>query len=128
MEKSDDALRTLFSGLSTDGLTAGDKVEIIAHVRERAARRSAWRENRFEWLMGMAALALLAAVAAAVWIFAPDRVAGIFAKIKLPEIDLPDTSFLHSPMLILVAACGVVLLIFDRLVRNRYNKKHLTEL
>ncbi len=149
MEKSDDALRTLFSGLSadgftadglsTDGLSAGDKAGIMARVREQAARRSARRENRFEWLMGAAAVALSIAAVAAVWIFAPEswRLHEMFAElnvkdlmdaIKLPKSELPETSFRISPLFILLLSCGGVLLFFDRLIRNRYNKKHLTEL
>ncbi len=133
MEKNDDALRTLFSGLLAAGLATGEKADIMARVRERAARR----ETHFEWLMGGAAAALLAAIVAAVWIFAPECVTEVFSKInildifsdiKLPETDMSDISFLRSPMLILVAICGLVLLLFDRMIRNRYNKKHLTDL
>ncbi len=107
-------MEKLYKELPQCSLTRGDRERIMERVRMEAAHKQARRERRFEWSLYTVVLILLAGAVAAVRHFYHD--------IRLPAVEIPDLSVLHiSPMLILVAGCAILLLIFDSLLRKKFH-------
>jgi hypothetical protein len=105
-------MEKLFKELPKPTMTPAGRDRIMERVRAEAARKLARRERMFEWSMYVAGVLLLGGVVYGVRRFWPD--------VELP--DFPDFPRFHiPPVLILVTGCATLLLIFDSLLRKKFN-------
>lgn len=140
MENNNDALRELFSGLERGVLKPEARENIMDRIHKAELKHK--KDNRFEWILfSVFAAILLGGIYAVRYFWFNDwnpvsvkNVTGMIDSISMPSIQMPDippvpVEYLKlPPIFIFVAVCMLILLFMDRFMRNRYNKKHSTEM
>lgn len=52
----------------------------------------------------------------------------IWQSFEMPKVQFPDISFDIPSLYVFLVVCGALLLVFDQLMRRRYNRKHSAEM